>query len=724
MFSVIKIGFFLCLFVFTAKVDGYEIKMIEGRSFDTFYFDGEGNPQYLKQIYETDRSDWIKKRDGLASKGVALWPVVTFYGSRPMQLNGNLGMSFKKDVSAESINAVFKTNNLRVVYHNPSDSSYYLLKMEPGTDPFELSRKIYKSGLVNWVQPDMKAYFQLAEDGDADYKPDDDEVSDEDFENELPEAVNPDDTWYSTYSSGRWHHEKIRSDYAWALETGSSDIKIAIIDNGVDLEHEDLIDNLFIELGWNFVDDNKDTSFKDHSGTTAYPTRVQLAHGTSVAGIAAAKGNNGTGVAGVCWDCGIIPVHFIDTDTGSGWTDTFHKTYLAMKHAVDKGASVINNSWVWWDQNSCTTVPLNSFVEQGVQYAVKNGRESKGAIVVWAAGNNFCDTDNIKNFDNDHIVVVSAIRHNSFDEERGYKALYSNYGKAVDIAAPAGDSDDNPPYKGIMTTDISGGLGSDSGNYTMEMPFSGTSAAAPVVSGAVALMLSARPDMKYYEALHCLKKSAAEGFEERVQTGDIVPDHNIVDKDRNIVGECGENDIKDPYFHETMRHNSCFGYGYLDVYRMVDMALNGDCDYEMELCTQDEDCPEDQFCDEDTGLCILEKGCENDEDCPNSQVCDTDSGQCVQEDTGNTGDSGDTGNTGNTGDDGNTGNTGNTGDSGNTGDTGDTEDTGNSGNTGNAGDIEEDDENNEESDKNDTDLAGDNYPEADEAAGCGCSIIM
>ena len=145
---------------------------------------------------------------------------------------------------------------------------------------------------------------------------------------------------------------------------------------------------------WNFVDENDNASFKPHTTTTAYQSRIVLAHGTSVAGIAAAKGNNSKGVAGICWDCGIIPVRFLDMDIGTGYVDTFHKTYLALKHAVDKGASVINNSWVWWNQQSCAPVPFNSFVEQAVQYAAKNGRDGKGAIMVWAAGNNFCDTEN------------------------------------------------------------------------------------------------------------------------------------------------------------------------------------------------------------------------------------------------------------------------------------------------------------------------------------------
>ncbi|HOB72869.1 MAG TPA: hypothetical protein PKM18_13890, partial [bacterium] len=69
-------------------------------------------------------------------------------------------------------------------------------------------------------------------------------------------------------------------------------------------------------------------------------------------------------------------------------------------------------------------------------------------------------------------------------------------------------------------------------------------------------------------------------------------------------------------------------YGYLDVYEMVKMAINDECTYELPLCTKDEDCPEDQLCNTDTGLCVLEIGCKSDEDCLTYQKCDIESGLC------------------------------------------------------------------------------------------------
>jgi subtilisin family serine protease len=574
--------------------------------YDTFYFDGKGNPQYFKVVEPVTANSW---------------PIVTFYGGKPSRLNGTIGITFRNEIPLEKRKELFKKHSLNVIYHDLSDPDYYLLNMKKGVDPFQLSVNIYKTGFVKWAQPDMEAHLEIA-------GIDDDAMDDEDIIETMPDPVIPDDTWYTQYPVGKWHHEKIRSNYAWALEKGSPDIKIAIIDNGVDLEHEDLKENIVAGSGWNFVDENDNASFKPHTATTAYQSRIVLAHGTSVAGIAAAKGNNSKGVAGICWDCGIIPVRFLDMDIGTGYVDTFHKTYLALKHAVDQGASVINNSWVWWNQQSCAPVPFSSFVEQAVQYAAKNGRDGKGTIMVWAAGNNFCDTENVKNFDNDHIVVVSALRHNTLDNGKGYKSIYSNYGRRIDVSAPAGDPDDNPPYKGIVTCDISNGLGGDAGHYATNPAFSGTSAAAPVVSGAIALMLSAKPEMNIFEALHCLKKGAAAGVDKRILDGDMVDDHNIINKDRQIIGQCEWNDIKDPYFNVVMKHNTCFGYGYLDVYEMVKMAINDECTYELPLCTKDEDCPEDQLCNTDTGLCVLEIGCKSDEDCLTYQKCDIESGLC------------------------------------------------------------------------------------------------
>ncbi len=579
-----------------------------------FYPDPKGKAQYFEKTGE---------KNG--------WPVVKFEGGKPMYLNGTMGLVFKAEVPQRIHGEFLKKHGLEVIYHDETDPGYYLTKMKKGAKPFRLSVKLFNSGLLKWAQPDFRTHFEIATDADAIDDADvlidtDPEAPDTDMAS--PEPVEPDDTWYSQYTVGRWHHEKIYSNLAWALEQGDPQIKIAIVDNGVDLEHEDLVDNLLPDLGWNFVDENSDASYKFHTGTTAYASRIMAAHGTSVAGIAAAKGNNGKGIAGICWDCGIIPIRFIDTDVGTGYVDTFHKAYLALKWAVDKGASVVNNSWVWWNQSTCGTVPFNSYVEQAVQYALKNGRDGKGTLMVWAAGNNFCDTAKVKNFDNEHIVVVSALRHNTLDDLKGYKSIYSNYGDAIDVIAPAGDPDDSPPYSGIVATDISMGLGGDAGNYATNPSFTGTSAAAPVVSGAIGLMLSAKPEMKFFEALHCLKKAAAAGVAQRIADGDMVDDHNIIDKDRQVVGQCEWKDIKDTYFGVTMQHNNCFGYGYLDVYEMVRMALNDECTYEQELCESDEDCPEDQFCDTETGLCILEVGCKTDEDCLTYQKCDVESGLC------------------------------------------------------------------------------------------------
>lgn len=591
--------------------------MKNGLHFDTFHYDLKGNPQYFKVV----------EKGTLKS-----WPVVTFYGSLPMKLNGTIGISFKGSVNKKTRDRLMKKHGLKTVFNHPSDPDYYLVSINYGRDPFQIAVSIYDSGLVNWAQPDMEAHFELAADIDS-------ETADDDTDSmpETPDPVTPDDTWYTQYAVGKWHHEKVRSNYAWALEQGDPSIKIAIIDNGVDVGHEDLKDNMFADLGWNFVNENNDPSFKPHTTATAYQSRILLAHGTMVAGVAAAKGNNSKGIAGICWNCGIIPVRFLDMDIGTGSVDTFHKTYLALKLAVDNGASVINNSWVWWNQGTCNSVPFNSFVEQAVQYAVKNGRGGLGTIMVWAAGNNFCDTANVKNFDNDHIVVVSALRHNTLDNLKGYKATYSNFGNAIDVSAPAGDPDDSSPYNGLVATDISNGLGSDSGHYETTIKFAGTSAAAPVVSGAIGLMLSAKPEMKFFEALHCLKKAAAAGVDRRIADGDIVEGHNIINSDRQVVGQCSWTDILDPYFGVSMRHNSCFGYGYLDVYEMVRMALNNECNYTVAGCTKDEDCPDEQFCDTESGLCILEKGCKVDEDCLTYQKCDVESGLCYfPEDPDNT----------------------------------------------------------------------------------------
>ena len=250
--------------------------------------------------------------------------------------------------------------------------------------------------------------------------------------------------------SQQWYLPHIGTFQAWNQTLGSTNVIVAIYDDGFDLNHEDLSapGKILTEAQWDF------------GGNDATPDNGE--HGTAVAGISIATGNNGKGVAGVCPDCRWLPAK-----NGYSETDDIN----AFKHFGDWGAHVVNNSWGY-------NFPSTS-VQNAIHNATLKGRGGLGTMVVFAAGNDNVDIDAIQ----DISVSPGAIAVSSVGEQ-DQKRSYSNYGKSVDIAAPS-DSQ--------TTTDNSGLSGYDFGDYTTS--FGGTSGASPVIAGSAALVWSVNPDL-------------------------------------------------------------------------------------------------------------------------------------------------------------------------------------------------------------------------------------
>jgi len=259
----------------------------------------------------------------------------------------------------------------------------------------------------------------------------------------LPPEITPNDTYYNL----QWQLPKIAAPAAWDVTRGSSNIVIAIIDTGVEGGHADLVNQLV--PGWNFYDGNSDT-------TDVY------GHGTAVAGTAAASSNDGQGVAGVAWNCKIMPLRVTDT-SGLAFESTIAS---ALTWAADHGARVANISF---------RASNSSSVRSAAQYF-----QNKGGVVTVSAGNDgIFDTAG----DNPYVLTISATDSND------QIASWSNTGNNVDLAAPGQD---------IVTTYEGGWYG-----Y-----WSGTSFSAPIVAGAAALVLSINPGLSGVEAANVLKQSA------------------------------------------------------------------------------------------------------------------------------------------------------------------------------------------------------------------------
>jgi hypothetical protein len=264
---------------------------------------------------------------------------------------------------------------------------------------------------------------------------------------------------------------------AWGISTGSSTLKVAILDEGVDLVHPDLVANLLPGFDGTGLGSNGGPSGND-------------AHGTACAGIVAAVGNNNTGLAGVAYGCKIIPVR-IAYSSGTSWVTSNSVIGTSLDWAWNQGgADVLSNSWGGGSSSTLINDPITR--------AVTQGRGGKGSPVLFAAGNSNGANSYPATLSNVVSVVAMSMcnqRKNpsSCDQETWWG---SNFGTGVDVSAPGVK---------IYTCDISGSAGYSTGNYTGS--FNGTSSACPNAAGVMALILSVNPNLTNAQARQILESS-------------------------------------------------------------------------------------------------------------------------------------------------------------------------------------------------------------------------
>ncbi len=265
------------------------------------------------------------------------------------------------------------------------------------------------------------------------------------------EAGTPNDPFYDR----QWGLATIEAEAAWKFSTGSN-VTIAVIDSGVDLDHPELAGR--IVEGYDFV--NEDTVADDDYG-----------HGTLVAGVAAAAAHNDQGIAGVAWNAKILPVKVLDSQ-GQGVSSNLT---CALYWVADKGADVINISIISFGP---------SF---GMQSAV-NHVANEGALVFSASGNLF-EQGNPVTYPAalDNVIAVGAT-----DEDDAH-AWFSSAGTFVDVTAPGvGVYSPFPP------------------SHTEYRSVNGTSLATPHVVGLAALVLSAAPGLSSEEVETVIEQSAVD----------------------------------------------------------------------------------------------------------------------------------------------------------------------------------------------------------------------
>ncbi len=266
----------------------------------------------------------------------------------------------------------------------------------------------------------------------------------------------------------------------WDNYTGKG-VTVGIIDNGTQLDHEDLAANIRTDIDFDWLGNDIDPS----PGADEF-------HGTAVSGIVAARGNNGTGVTGAAYDAELVALRLI----GGLISDQDIAEALTINPEV---IDVYNNSWGPGAVSRIT--PRGPLQLAALEQAATTGRGGLGRIHVFAAGNDGAREDDV-NYNplanSRYTIAVAALLDN------GSRASYSNPGAALLVSGYA-----DP----VTTTDIEGSVGYDNTNYTST--FNGTSSASPLVTGVVALMLEANPNLTYRDVQDILVHTS-----ERVDPGD------------------------------------------------------------------------------------------------------------------------------------------------------------------------------------------------------------
>ncbi len=263
-----------------------------------------------------------------------------------------------------------------------------------------------------------------------------------------------------------WGMEKIRAPLAWDVSIGGWDVVVAILDTGVDLNHPDLAANLwqnFGEIPDNGMDDDGNGYVDDRWGWNAITVGARPqddhGHGTHVAGIAGAVGNNSVGVAGVLWRCRLMAVKVLNSRGSGDYAGVAEGVYYAAKN----GARIINMSFAGTDYS------------QLLQDAINDVTMRYDVVFVAAAGNcgsggTGCGSVNPIMYPAAMANVISVAATDSGDVRGGF----SEYNAFVDLAAPGAS---------IYSATLRGGYGYKTG----------TSMAAPHVAGLAGLIRAVRP---------------------------------------------------------------------------------------------------------------------------------------------------------------------------------------------------------------------------------------
>ncbi|NET00523.1 MAG: S8 family serine peptidase [Sphaerospermopsis sp. SIO1G1] len=322
--------------------------------------------------------------------------------------------------------------------------------------------------------------------------------------------------WYLNHNSGYQLGvgSHISVEQAWDITRGMRSVVVAVVDDSFDLHHPDF-------QGTGKIVAPKDLKENDF---VPLPGEKETSHGTACAGIAVAE-ENGQGIIGVAPGCAFMPIRttgFLDDESVE---DIFN-------WAIDHGASIISCSW----GASAVYFPLSLRQKAVITRAATQGRNGKGCVILFAAGNANRPIDGTideetwpKNILQGNTAWLSGFAIHpdvitvSASTSLNKKAAYSNWGENISVCAPSNNAPPGMWFQetgfvytqptittalsglGMFTTDQIGAAGYHPGNFTNN--FGGTSSATPVVAGVAALILSANPNLTAQQVNQILQET-------------------------------------------------------------------------------------------------------------------------------------------------------------------------------------------------------------------------
>ncbi|MFH1715187.1 MAG: S8 family serine peptidase [Elusimicrobiota bacterium] len=427
--------FFLILLLFALSV-------VSAYSADSTYAKGQIIFKYKENIAKRSTLSDIKKE--------------TMNKHKIKNMN-QLFKNRKNKTSAKSLSSI-QAPDLSTVYYAEIDSSL---------DPLDVAKELANDPAIEYAQPNyLRETFSTT-------------PNDPYFKQQWGLAND------GTFATGAIPNKDINALDAWDITTGSNTVIIAIIDTGVDYNHEDLSANMRLNTNdgptENGIDDDGNGYIDDYrgydfSGNTEVSNQSLVTpdnnpihysggngwHGTHCAGIAGAVSNNGKGVAGVCWNIKLMPLKIFPNAYDNISAE-------AIEYAADNGAKILSCSW-----GGPSPAPT---ILTAIQYA-----KSKDCVVVFAAGNDNTETPIYPAYYDETIAVAAT-------DWKDEKASFSNYGTWVDISAPGDSIASTYPGDSYAEAD-------------------GTSMACPMIAGAAGLLLANNPSLSNTNITSLLKESA------------------------------------------------------------------------------------------------------------------------------------------------------------------------------------------------------------------------